>query len=93
MGHRGSLHLHPTGAGEGLSLVLEPAIGITAGRLEQLWSLAADGSGLGFSNTRPGARFAAELGYGFRLGSQVLLTPYSQVGITPDDSSIGMGLR
>ena len=89
----GSLRFMPARDGEGLSLALEPSIGVTSTRLADLWFLTDHGD-LAISNDLPGARLNAELGYGFRLGSLALITPYSEISFADGGSStLGIGLR
>ena len=78
--------------GEGLSLALQPSIGVTRTQLDDLWSLSDDVD-LAMGNHLPGARLNAEVAYGFRLGEDVLLTPYTEVVLGQDASTYGAGLR
>ena len=77
--------------GEGLSLSLQPAFGVTDTRLDELWSLTWDGDPA-MGNDLPGARLDAELAYGFRHGD-ALLTPYTEVAWEEAASTYGAGLR
>ncbi|MYF36647.1 MAG: autotransporter outer membrane beta-barrel domain-containing protein [Synechococcus sp. SB0678_bin_12] len=76
---------------EGLSLTLQPSVGVTRTQLDNLWSLT-EGGDLAVGNDLPGARLDAELAYGFRLGN-ALLTPYTEVALGQDASTYGAGLR
>ena len=88
----GQLRLTPSKRdGEGLSITLQPAFGVTGTRLDELWSLSGDGD-LAISNDRPGGRLDAELAYGFRHGD-ALLTPYTEVMLEETASTYGAGLR
>ena len=78
--------------GEGLSLTLQPSIGVTRTQLDALWSLSEDVD-LAMGNDLPGARFNAELAYGFRTGNHAVLTPYTEVVLGQDASTYGAGLR
>lgn len=78
--------------GEGLSLALQPSIGVTRTQLDALWSLSDDVD-LAMGNDLPGARLNAEVAYGFRLGEDVLLTPYTEVALGQDASTYGAGVR
>ena len=89
----GNLRLTPARrGGEGLSLTLQPSIGVTRTQLDDLWSLSDDVD-LAMGNDLPGARLNAEVAYGFRLGKDVLLTPYTEVVLGQDASTYGAGLR
>ena len=91
-GMGGHLRLTPSQrAGEGLSLTLQPAIGVTGTRLDELWSLSGDGDPA-MGNDLPGARLDAELAYGFRHGD-ALFTPYTEVVLEEATSTYGAGLR
>ena len=88
----GNLRLTPSRrGGEGLSLSLQPSVGVSRPRLDDLWSLT-EGGDLAIGNDLPGARLDAEVAYGFRLGN-ALLTPYTEVVLEQDASSYGAGLR
>ena len=88
----GQLRLTPSKRdGEGLSLTLQPAFGVTGTKLDELWSLSGDGD-LAISNDRPGGRLDAELAYGFRHGD-ALFTPYTEVMLEETASTYGAGLR
>ena len=88
----GNLRFTPSRrAGEGLSLSLQPAFGVTGTKLDELWSLS-EGSDLAISNDLPSGRLDAELAYGFRLGN-ALLTPYTEVMLEETASTYGAGLR
>ena len=77
--------------GEGLSLTLQPAFGVTGAKLEELWSLSGN-SDLATNNNPPGARLDAELAYGFPLGN-ALLTPYTELTWEDATNTYGAGLR
>ena len=88
----GQLRITPSKRdGEGLSLSLQPAFGVTGTRLDELWSLSGDGD-LAINNDRPGGRLDAELAYGFPLGD-ALLSPYTEVVWEEAASTYGAGLR
>ncbi|KKZ12194.1 MAG: hypothetical protein TE42_05345, partial [Candidatus Synechococcus spongiarum SP3] len=88
----GNLRFTPSRrGGEGLSLSLQPSIGVTRTRLDALWSISGEGD-LAISNRLTGARLHGELAYGFRRGNAVL-TPYSEVVLDETASSYGVGLR
>ena len=88
----GNLRVTPSRrGGEGLSLSLQPSVGVSRPRLDALWSLT-EGGDLAVGNDLPGARLDAEVAYGFRLGN-ALLTPYTEVVLEQDASSYGAGLR
>ena len=90
-GVSGRLNFDPGTEGEGLTMALEPSIGATSSRLQDLWSLAEPE--LAVSSAVPKARFQGELGYGFSAWSG-LVTPYSEFSITEGGSqTIGLGLR
>ena len=93
-GMGGQLRFAPSrraGEGEGLSLTLQPAFGVTGTRLNELWSLSGDGDPA-MSNDLPGGRLDARLSYGFRHGNG-LLTPYTEVVLEEVASTYGAGLR
>ena len=76
---------------EGLSLTLQPSFGVTATKLEQLWSLSGNGA-LAVNNDPPAARLDARLAYGFPLANAIL-TPYTEVAWEEGGSTYGAGLR
>ena len=78
--------------GEGLSLSLQPSFGVTGTRLDELWSLAGN-SDLAIHNDPPNARLDAELAYGFPLGNNAILTPYTELTWGETASTYGAGLR
>ena len=83
------------GDGEGLTLSLQPSFGVTGTRLEELWeiwSLSRDGD-LAINNDRPTSRLDAELAYGFPLGNNALLTPYTELTWEEAANTYGTGLR
>ena len=93
-GMGGQLRFAPSrrsGEGEGLSLTLQPAFGVTGTRLNELWSLSGDGDPA-MSNDLPGGRLDARLSYSFRHGNG-LLTPYTEVVLEETASTYGAGLR
>ena len=90
-GHLRFTPLRQAGEGEGLSLTLQPSLGVTGTRLDELWSLSGAGE-LAISNDPPGARLDAKLAYGFPLGNG-LLTPYTEVVWEDATSTWGAGLR
>ena len=89
----GNLRFMPDRDGEGLSLTVEPSIGNPTGtRLVDLW--LTDHGDIATGKDMPGARLSTELGYGFRLDSLALITPYSEISLADGGSStIGIGLR
>ena len=89
----GHLRLTPSKRdGEGLSLTLQPSFGITGTKLDELWSLPSN-SDLAINNDQPTTRLDAELAYGFPLGNNALLTPYTELTWGEDGSTYGAGLR
>ena len=89
----GQLRITPSKRdGEGLSLSLQPAFGVTGTKLDELWSLSGDGD-LAINNDRPGGRLDAELAYGFPLGNHALFTPYTELTWEEAASTYGAGLR
>ena len=90
-GHLRFMPLRQAGEGEGLSLTLQPSLGVTGTRLDELWSLSGAGE-LAISNDHPGARLDARLAYGFPLGD-ALLTPYTEVVWAGAANTYGAGLR
>ena len=88
----GYLRLTPSRRdGEGLSLTLQPSLGVTDTRLDELWSLSGDGD-LAISNDEPGARLDVQLAYGFPLGNAIL-TPYTELTWAEAANAYGAGLR
>ena len=72
-------------------MLLEPSIGSTSSRLQDLWSLGEPE--LAVSSAAPKARFQGEVGYGFSAWSGLVM-PYSDFSITEGGSqAIGLGLR
>ena len=88
----GHLRLTPSRqGGKGLSLTLQPSLGVTGTRLAELWSLSGDGD-LAINSDGPGARLDARLAYGFPLG-KALLTPYTEAAWEEAASTYGAGLH
>ena len=88
----GHLRLTPSRqGGKGLSLTLQPSLGVTGTRLAELWSLSGDGD-LAINSDGPGARLDARLAYGFPLGN-ALLTPYTEAAWEEAASTYGAGLH
>ena len=77
---------------EGLSLTLQPSFGVTATKLEQLWSLAGN-SNLAIDNKKPSPRLDAQLVYAFPLGNNAILTPYTELTWEEATNVYGAGLR
>ena len=90
-GVSGRLNYAPGIDGKGLTIALQPSIGLTNSRLADLWSL--ENAELAVSPNEPEARLKGELGYGFPAWSG-LMTPYSDFSISEGGShTIGMGMR
>ena len=88
----GNLRLTPSRrGGEGLSLSLQPSVGVSRPRLDDLWSLT-EGGDLAVGNDLPGARLDAEVAYGIRRGN-ALLTPYTQLHMAHSSTTTSAGLR
>ena len=88
----GNLRFMPDRDGEGLSLTVEPSIGNPTGtRLVDLW--LTDHGDIATGKDMPGARLSTELGYGFRLDSLALLTPYTRLDTTDHSTTYGAGIR
>ena len=88
----GHLRLTPSRqGGKGLSLTLQPSLGVTGTRLAELWSLSGDGD-LAINSDGPAARLDARLAYGFPLDN-ALLTPYTEAMWDEAASTYGAGLR
>ena len=91
-GIAGSVRLDPERDRSGLSLRMQPSIGATGSRMQELWH-GTDARQLALVDDNAGARLDAELGYGVRLGAGVL-TPYSNVGMSGNGSrNHGLGLK
>ena len=94
-GISGRLNYAPGTRGEGFAMALEPSIGSTGSRLNDLWTLGGadlvlDSDGL---DAAPEVRLQGELGYGFPAWSG-LITPYSSFSIAEGGGrTIGMGMR
>ena len=80
--------------GEGLSLSLQPSLGVTDSHLAHLDILSsADDTHLAFRQWQPSARLNAQLRYGIPTG-KAILTPYTQLNLMADHSTTyGAGLR
>ena len=89
----GHLRLTPSRRdGEGMSLTLQPSFGVTGTKLDKLWSLSGN-SDLAIHNNQPNARLDAQLAYGFPLGNNALLTPYTELTWEETTNAYGAGLR
>ena len=94
-GMSGRLRYAPATDGAGLTMALEPSIGTTGRRLNDLGALVdadlvlnSDGP-----SAAPAVRLQGELGYGFPAWSG-LITPYSDFSMAESGGgTIGMGLR
>ena len=71
---------------------LQPSFGVTGTRLDELWSFSGN-SDLAIHNDPPNARLDAELAYGFPLGNNAILTPYTELTWGEAASTYGAGLR
>ena len=83
-GAGGSLHFDPGAPGRGLALSVAPSWGAAASGAGRLWGLP-DAASLApaAAQPSPGARLAAELGYGLDApGGSGALTPYAGLGLT-----------
>ena len=80
--------------GEGLSLSLQPSLGVTDSHLPDLDILSsADDTHLALRQWQPSARLNAQLRYGIPTG-KAILTPYTQLNLVADHSTTyGAGLR
>jgi len=89
-GISGGLRSIPSGGEEGLMVSLEPSLGsINQQLLSNLWSeLVADLGGA----TELGAKFRAELAYGFTTTAG-LLRPYTMYSISEGSTTVDAGLR
>ena len=82
-GAGGSLHFDPGAPGRGLALSVAPSWGVAASGAGRLWGLP-DAASLApaAAPPSPGARLAAELGYGLDApGGSGALTPYAGLGV------------
>ena len=75
-----------------MSLTLQPSFGVTGTKLDKLWSLSGN-SDLAIHNNQPNARLDAQLAYGFPLGNNALLTPYTELTWEETTNAYGAGLR
>ena len=88
----GSLFYSPGSNGEGVIVSVEPSIGVTRSRQAELWSFTDSDLALGSGQEEVEPRLRAELAYGLRRGA-VLLTPYTELSITPSSNVYGIGVR
>ena len=88
-GASASVRYAPRSDGRGLSLRAGSSWGAAAGGVERLWSQAA---GLSGGNADPGARFDAELAWGFDV-PRALLTPYAGVSLAGSGETWRAGAR
>ena len=92
-GVSGLVRLDPGGSGRGLALVVQPAWGQTASRVQQLWENGAT------AGAPPGgqaaARMDAEVGYGLAAARGLgVVTPYTGLGFAGEGArSWRMGAR
>ena len=79
-GVSGLVRLDPGGSGRGLALVVQPAWGQTASRVQQLWE---NGATAGASPAgQAAARMDAEVGYGLAAARGLgVVTPYTGLGL------------
>ena len=90
-GISGTVLYSPGRDGEGVMASLQPSIGVTNSRMAELWNLTGSELVLGEQReVEPHLR--AELAYGLRRGA-ALLTPYTDLSITPSSNIYGIGLR
>ena len=90
-GISGTVLYSPGRDGEGVMVSLEPSIGVTTSKQAELWRLTGSELALGEQGEAE-PRLRAELAYGLRRGT-ALLTPYTELSITPSSNIYGIGLR
>ena len=91
-GISGTVLYSPGSDGEGVMVSLEPSIGVTNSKQAELWSLTGSDLALGSGQEELEPRLRAELAYGLRRGA-LLLTPYTELSITPSSNIYGIGVR
>ena len=91
-GISGTVLYSPGSDGEGVMVSLEPSIGVTSSKQAELWSLTGSDLALGSGQEELEPRLRAELAYGLRRGA-LLLTPYTELSITPSSNVYGIGVR
>ena len=91
-GVSGTVVYTPGSDGEGVMVSLEPSIGVTSSKQAELWNLTGSDLALGGEQEELEPRLRAELAYGLRRGT-VLLTPYTELSITPSSNIYGIGVR